>query len=106
METPQTKPTYVLCATLNESPIRDEAGHAVEPTTLPLSDRLLLALDDWSEFFDESNGHLDTDDESTVVEEFVGQAFKLAHRLRSELKGRQIYLVHPATGERRKIERQ
>lgn len=93
---------YALRATVGESPVRDADDVGVDPSTLPLSDRLLLALNDWAEFYTEANGQLGADPE--VIEEFVGQGFKLAHRLRSELKGRTIYLVHPATHELIKVD--
>ena len=40
-----------------------------------------------------------------VVDEFVGQGFKIAHAIRRELKGSTIWLDHPDTEERTLIER-
>ncbi len=69
---------------------------SVAPADIGLSDRLCAAFDDWAQFFDEIDGDL-TDPE--VAEEFVSQGFKIAHRLRAEIKGSTVHLVHPVSGE-------
>jgi len=87
--------TYLLRARLGASPISGDAGE-VDPQTLPLSDRLLLAISDWHAFFSEVSGDLSDGD---MAEEFVSQGFKIAHAMRRELKGRKVFYHHPATGE-------
>ena len=92
--------TYSLRAEVNTWPVVDHVGTPVDPESLPLSDRLVLALTDWSEFYTELDGDLS---DPEVAEEFVGQGYKIAHALRRELKGRAIYLTQPVTGEQVKI---
>ena len=75
---------------------------ALTRTDLPLSDRLLLAIDDWAQFFDDVGGEITDVD---VAHEFVGQGFKIAQALRRELKGSTVHLEHPVTGELARIER-
>lgn len=89
--------TFCLRADLGTGPICDDAGNEVDLQHLPLSQRLVLALTDWSEFFGEVEGDLSDPD---IAAEFVGQGYKLAHALRRELKGRSIYYLEPVTGER------
>lgn len=86
----------MLRAVVGQWAVRDESDAVVDPAALPLSDRLLVAIGDWGGFFDEIDGDLSDD---MVAEEFLGQGFKIAHRLRQELKGRSIYYSHPQTGE-------
>ena len=74
----------------------------VTPREAGLSVRLVVAFDDWTEFFQEVAGDLG---DPEVSEEFVSQGFKIAHRLRAEIKGSEVRLVHPATGESVTIER-
>lgn len=76
---------------------------ATPPVELPpLSSRLNKALDDWAEFFDGVDAQLSPGD---VADEFVGQGFKLAHRLRAECKGFAVDYLHPVTGETIRIVR-
>ena len=74
----------------------------VDPSDLGLSDRLVLAFDDWASFFDEIDADLSDPD---VANEFVSQGFKIAHRLRAEIQGSTVHLVHPLTGEHHEIRR-
>ena len=70
---------------------------------LELSGRLVVAFEDWASFFDEIEGDLS---DPEVAHEFVSQGFKIAHRLRAEMKGSTVHLVHPVTGEHHEIVRQ
>ena len=88
--------TYVLRAVVGEWAVRDELGLALERDLLPLSERLVVAICDWCEFFDEIGGDLS---DSVVTHEFLGQGYKIAYGLRRELKGRTIHFSHPVTGE-------
>lgn len=74
----------------------------VDPEMVGLTDRLVDALTDWAAFFDEVGGDLA---DAEVAEEFVGQGYKIAHKLRGELKGSTVHLMHPVTGERIEIVR-
>ena len=86
---------------MRETPIWTVDGGAVDPRSLPLSERLLVALTDWAAFYDDVGGEIGDAD---VLEEFVSQGFKIAHAMRRELKGRTVHFEHPATGERIRIE--
>ena len=92
---------YLLRATVRETPIWTVAGEAVDPRSLPLSERLQVALDDWAAFYDDVGGEIGDAD---VLDEFVSQGFKIGHAMRRELKGRTVHFEHPATGERIRIE--
>jgi len=90
----------VLRAEVGRAPLWTLDGMNVAPHSLPLSDRLLVALHDWRDFFDDVGGAVSDAD---VVEEFVGQGFKIAHALRRELKGSTVWYAHPVTGEAERI---
>ena len=92
---------YLLRATVRETPIWTVGGEAVDPRSLPLSDRMLIALDDWAAFYDDVGGEIGDAD---VIDEFVSQGFKIAHAMRRELKGRTVHFEHPVSGERIRIE--
>ena len=91
----------IVRAEIGRWPIVTARGEAVERTALPLSVRLVEALDDWARFFDDVGGEITDVD---VAHEFVGQGFKIAHALRRELKGSTVHLEHPVTGELAPIE--
>ncbi len=80
----------------------DDRLDAAVPGEVGLSGRLVAAFDDWTEFFDEVEGDLA---DPVVAAEFVSQGFKIAHRLRAEIKGSEVHLVHPTTGESIEITR-
>lgn len=92
----------VLRAEVGAFPLWTPEGENVVPDSLPLSQRLLLALQDWTDFFDDVGGAMSDRD---VIDEFVGQGYKIAHAIRRELKGSTIWLVHPVTDEQILIER-
>lgn len=92
----------IVRAEIGQWPVITAAGEQLAPDSLPLSPRLLEALDDWAEFYDDVGGEITDVD---VAHEFVGQGFKIAHALRRELKGSTVHLEHPVTGERALIER-
>ena len=92
----------VLRAEVGAFPLWTPAGDNVVPDSLPLSPRLLLALRDWTDFFDDVGGAMSDRD---VIDEFVGQGYKIAHATRRELKGWTVWLDHPVTEERVLIER-
>jgi len=92
----------VLHAQVGAFPLWSTDGQNVVPDSLPLSPRVLMALQDWADFFDDVGGAMSDYD---VVDEFVGQGFKIAHAIRRELKGSTIWFEHPITGERTNIER-
>ena len=92
----------VLRAEVSAFPLWTPEGENVVPDSLPLSQRLLLALQDWTDFFDDVGGAMSDRD---VIDEFVGQGYKIAHAIRRELKGSTIWLVHPVTDEQILIER-
>ena len=92
----------VVSAQVGAFPLWTPDGDSVIPDSLPLSPRLLMALQDWADFFDDVGGAMS---DSDVVEEFVGQGFKIAHAIRRELKGSMIWLEHPVTGDFTPIER-
>lgn len=87
----------VLRAEVGAFPLWTPAGENVIPDSLPLSDRVLIALQDWTDFFDDVGGAMSDRD---VIDEFVGQGYKIAHVMRRELKGSTIWLDHPVTDER------
>ena len=92
----------VLRAEVGAFPLWTVDGDNVVPDSLPLSPRVLVALEDWTAFFDDVGGAMSDRD---VIDEFVGQGFKIAHVIRRELKGSTIWLDHPVTDERMLIER-
>ena len=92
----------ILRAQVGAFPLWDAADQNVVPDSIPLSPRLLMALQDWADFFDDVGGAMS---DSDVVEEFVGQGFKIAHAIRRELKGSTVWFEHPVSEERTRIER-
>ncbi len=92
----------VLHAAVGAFPLWTAEGENVVPDSLPLSPRLLEALEDWTAFYDDVGGAMSDAD---VIDEFVGQGYKIAHAIRRELKGSTIWLSHPVTEERTRIER-
>ena len=92
----------VLRAEVGAFPLWTPEGENVVPDSLPLSQRVLVALQDWTDFFDDVGGAMSDRD---VIDEFVGQGYKIAHAIRRELKGSTIWLVHPVTDEQILIER-
>jgi hypothetical protein len=91
----------VVRAELGAFPLWTPAGENIVPNSLPLSSRVLLALEDWTDFFDDVGGAMSDPD---VISEFVGQGFKIAHAIRRELKGSTVWLHDPLTGERARID--
>lgn len=91
----------VVRAEVGAFPLWTPTGGNLIPNSLPLSPRVLIALEDWTEFFDDVGGAMS---DPEIVEEFVGQGFKIAHAIRRELKGSTIWLQHPVTDERVVIE--
>lgn len=91
----------VLRAEVGAFPLWTPAGENIVPNSLPLSRRVLVALEDWTDFFDDVGGAMSDRD---IVEEFVGQGYKIAHAIRRELKGSTVWLQHPVTDERVAIE--
>lgn len=91
----------VLRAEVGAFPLWTPAGENIVPNLLPLSPRVLVALEDWTDFFDDVGGAMSDRD---IVEEFVGQGYKIAHAIRRELKGSTVWLQHPVTDERVVIE--
>lgn len=73
---------------------------SVDPGSLGLTARLVDALVDWASFFTEVEGDLA---DAGVAAEFVGQGFKVAHKVRGELKGSRVHLIHPVSAERIEI---
>jgi len=92
----------ILQAEVGAFPLWTPGGDNVVPDSLPLSPRVLAALEDWTAFFDDVGGAMSDPD---IVDEFVGQGYKIAHAIRRELKGSTIWLAHPVTDERVRIER-
>lgn len=92
----------VLRAEVGAFPLWTVDGDNVVPDSLPFSPRLLMALEDWTAFYDDVGGAMS---DPEIVEEFVGQGFKIAHVIRRELKGSTVWLDHPVTEERTLIER-
>lgn len=90
---------FEVAAQIRSSPIQQLVGDDFEPVgpaAIGLSDRLCAAFADWAEFFDEVDGDLSDPD---IADEFVSQGFKIAHRLRAEIKGSTVHLTHPVSGE-------
>ena len=71
-------------------------GVMLQLAQLPLSERLLLTIDDWMAFHNDVGGELSDDD---VREEFVGQGYKIAYALRRELKGSTVWFQPPNADE-------
>lgn len=92
----------VLRAEVGAFPIWTVDGDNVVPDSLPLSRRLLHALEDWTAFFDDVGGAMS---DREIVDEFVGQGYKIGHVMRRELKGSTIWFDHPVSAERVLIER-
>ncbi len=92
----------VVSAEVGYFPLWTPDGDNIVPDSLPLSPRVLIALQDWTDFFDDVGGAMSDPD---IVDEFIGQGFKIAHAIRRELKGSTVWLDHPVTGERSVIER-
>ena len=97
----ESRSEYLLRATVRETPIWTADGRALDPRSLLLSERLLIALADWAAFYDDVGGEIGDAD---IVDEFVSQGFKIAHAMRRELKGHTVRFEHPVTGERIRIE--
>ena len=76
-------------------------GDNIVPDSLPLSQRVLTAMEDWTIFWDDVGGAIS---DPEIMDEFVGQGFKIAHAARRELKGRTVWFQHPVTDERHEIE--
>lgn len=95
MKEPEDR-NLVVRAELGRWPITTAAGDELARDALRLSARLLDALADWAEFYDDVGGEITDVD---IAHEFVGQGFKIAHALRRELKGSRVHLEHPVTGE-------
>lgn len=91
----------VLRAEIGTFPLWSPGGENIVPDSLPLSRRVLVALEDWTDFFDDVGGAMS---DPEVVDEFVGQGFKIAHAIRRELKGSTVWLDHPVTEERFAVE--
>jgi len=91
----------VVRARVGQWPLTSSTGTTLARDALPVSDRLLAAIEDWADFFDDVGGEITDVD---VAHEFVGQGFKIAHALRRELKGSRVHLEHPVTGELAPIE--
>lgn len=92
----------ILQAEVGAFPLWTPEGDNVVPDSLPLSPRVLIALEDWTAFYDDVGGAMS---DAEIVEEFVGQGYKIAHAIRRELKASTIWLCHPVTEERVRIER-
>lgn len=92
----------ILHAEVGAFPLWTPDGENVVPDSLPLSERVLIALEDWTAFYDDVGGAMS---DPEIVDEFVGQGFKIAHAIRRELKGSTVWMSHPVTEERTLIER-
>ncbi len=92
----------VVQAEVGAFPLWTLEGENIVPDSLPLSRRVLVALEDWANFYDDVGGAMS---DPEIVEEFVGQGYKIAHAIRRELKGSTVWLAHPVTEERVQIER-
>ncbi len=97
-----TRIELILEAEVGAFPLWTPDGDNVVPDSLPLSPRVLIALEDWTAFYDDVGGAMSDRD---VVAEFIGQGYKIAHAIRRELKGSTVWLADPVTGERVLIER-
>lgn len=91
----------IVRAEVGAFPLWTPSGVNIVPNSLPLSSRVLVALEDWTDFFDDVGGAMS---DPEIVEEFVGQGFKIAHAIRRELKGSCVWIQHPVTDERFEIE--
>ncbi len=100
--TPNTAVVLTVRAEVGAFPLWSPDGRNVVPDSLPLSRRVLAALQDWTDFFDDVGGAMS---DPEIVDEFVGQGFKIAHAIRRELKGSVVWFTHPVTEERVRIER-
>ena len=98
----KTAVELIVRAEVGAFPLWTPDGRNVVPDSLPLSPRVLIALQDWTDFFDDVGGAMS---DPEIVDEFVGQGYKIAHAIRRELKGSTVWLEHPVTGERAPIER-
>ncbi len=91
----------ILRAEVGAFPLWTPHGDNIVPDSLPLSQRVLTAMEDWTIFWDDVGGAIS---DPEIMEEFVGQGFKIAHATRRELKGRTVWFQHPVTDERHEIE--
>ncbi len=91
----------IVRAELKSTGLWSSDDEPIVVSALGLSDRLALALDDWTAFYDEMSGDLADPD---MLAEFVGQGFKIAHGIRRELKGSEVWFARPDTGELAAIE--
>lgn len=91
----------ILRAEVGAFPLWTAGGENIVPNSLALSSRVLIALEDWTAFFDDVGGAMSDPD---VVSEFVGQGFKIAHAIRRELKGSTVWLHDSFTDERTRID--
>jgi len=98
----KTAVELIVRAEVGAFPLWTPDGRNVVPDSLPLSPRVLIALQDWTDFFDDVGGAMS---DPEIVDEFVGQGYKIAHAIRRELKGSTVWLKHPVTDERVLIER-
>jgi len=99
---PRSDRDFVLRAEVGSTCLWMADGSEREPSAAGLTDRLVDALHDWAAFFDEVGGVLEGAD---VTHEFVSQGYKVAHKLRGELKGSRVHFVHPESGESEEIVR-
>ncbi len=90
----------IVRAELEGGPLWTVGGETIDPRSLPLSDRVLVALDDWISFFDDVGGEIGDRD---VLDEFVGQGFKISHAIRRELKGSTVWFHRPDLDEQVEI---
>ena len=101
MSTESFELELILRAEVGAFPLWTSAGDNVVPDSLPLSQRVLTAMEDWTIFWDDVGGAIS---DPEIMDEFVGQGFKIAHAVRRELKGSTVWLQHPVTDERHEIE--
>jgi len=92
----ETVVRVIVRAEVGAFPLWTPEGENIVPDSLPLSQRLLTALEDWTAFFDDVGGAMS---DAEVLDEFVGQGFKIAHAIRRELKGSHVWLQHPVTDD-------
>lgn len=92
----------IVRAEVGAFPLWTPEGDNIVPDSLPLSARLLVALEDWTMFWDDVGGAMS---DPEILEEFVGQGYKIAHVLRRELKGSTVWLQHPVSDELVEIDR-
>ncbi len=91
----------IVRAEVGAFPLWTNDGENIVPNSLPLSPRVLVALEDWTAFFDDVGGAMS---DPEILDEFVGQGFKIAHAIRRELKGSTVWIQHPVSDERTPIE--